>query len=85
MTYRRIATAIALVFALAPAATAAEKPVASARDARIIGGTAAPAGTWPFIASLRYSSNNGHFCGGSVITPTAILTAAHCVTQPGTP
>ena len=81
MTYRRIATAIALVFALAPAATAAEKPVASARDARIIGGTAAPAGTWPFIASLRYSSNNGHFCGGSVITPTAILTAAHCVTQ----
>ena len=81
MTYRRIATAIALVFALAPAATAAEKPVASARDARIIGGTAAPAGTWPFIASLRYSSNNGHFCGGSVITPTAILTAAHCVTN----
>ena len=61
--------------------TAAEKPVASARDARIIGGTAAPAGTWPFIASLRYSSNNEQFCGGSVITPTAILTAAHCVTD----
>jgi hypothetical protein len=80
MTYRRIATAIALALALAPAATAAEKTVASAKDARIIGGTAAPNGTWPFIASLRWSSNNGHFCGGSVITSTAILTAAHCVT-----
>jgi hypothetical protein len=82
MSYRRIATAIALALALVPAAaTAAEKPVATAKDARIIGGTTAVAGTWPFIASLRYSSNNGHFCGGSVITPTAILTAAHCVTN----
>lgn len=82
MSYRRITAAIALALALAPvAAGAAEKTVASAKDARIIGGTAAPAGTWPFIASLRYSSNNGHFCGGSVITKTAILTAAHCVTN----
>ncbi len=82
MSYRRIAIAIALALSLAPAtASAADKAVATGREARIIGGTTAQAGTWPFIASLRYSSNNGHFCGGSVITPTAILTAAHCVTN----
>lgn len=49
----------------------------SPNDPRIIGGTEAPAGRWPFMASLQ---NGGrHFCGGSILNDNTILTAAHCV------
>jgi secreted trypsin-like serine protease len=43
----------------------------------IVGGTNVPAGAYPFMASVQ--SNNSHFCGGSVISSTWVLTAAHCV------
>lgn len=43
---------------------------------KIVGGNEANSGEYPFIVSLQDS--NGHFCGGSVISPTHILTAAHC-------
>jgi len=83
-TARKIATATALALAIAPAAAQAapEKPAVDAppAQARIINGTVAPDGTWPFIASLRSASTGGNFCGGSVIAPNLILTAAHCVT-----
>ena len=79
---------VAAVAAIVPAAQAADidKPIvdSAVAQARIINGTAAPEGSWPFIVSLRHSSNNGHFCGGSVIAGNLILTAAHCVTNPGT-
>ena len=42
--------------------------------ARIIGGS--PANGIKHAASLQDSQ--GHFCGGSIITATSILTAAHC-------
>jgi trypsin len=42
--------------------------------ARIIGGT--PVKGVKYAASLQ--DNQGHFCGGSIITASSILTAAHC-------
>ena len=50
----------------------------SAVLSRIVGGETASGQTWGWAASLRYSSSNAHFCGGSIISDSHILTAAHC-------
>nr|AXF35734.1 serine protease 4 [Holotrichia oblita] len=47
-------------------------------DWRIVGGSNAPAGAFPFTVSLR-SSGGAHFCGGSILNSWNILTAAHCL------
>jgi len=44
---------------------------------RIIGGTQATPHEFPMIVSLKYMGS--HRCGGGIITPSHILTAAHCV------
>jgi trypsin len=65
----------------------ASAPVALfARPAeQITNGTPVPDGRYPFIVSLQQPSpkaNNAyteHFCGGSLLDATHVLTAAHCV------
>ncbi|KAL1800399.1 hypothetical protein ACET3X_000741 [Alternaria dauci] len=42
----------------------------------IVGGTTASAGEFPFIVSIQRSG--AHFCGGSLLDSTTVLTAAHC-------
>lgn len=51
--------------------------VASQRQPKIINGTDAQHGNYPWMVSLLY--NNRHHCGGSLITSDTVLTAAHCV------
>ncbi|XP_059476938.1 trypsin-1-like [Neocloeon triangulifer] len=46
---------------------------------KIVGGSPAAAGEIPWQVSLQYTSGF-HFCGGSIISETYILTAAHCST-----
>ncbi|XP_057184052.1 transmembrane protease serine 13b isoform X2 [Triplophysa rosa] len=48
-------------------------------DTKIIGGAMAAKGQWPWQASLHF--RRSHICGGTLVAPDFILTAAHCFPQ----
>ncbi|MEU2158350.1 serine protease [Streptomyces sp. NPDC019396] len=79
--------AVVLIAAVAPAAHAGQQKPASGEPkpgARIIGGTEVSNDAYPFMAALLSKGSGSalkrQFCGGSLISPDVIMTAAHCVT-----
>ena len=44
---------------------------------KILDGHSASPGDWPWMASLQ--ENGEHFCGGVLVAPDVVVTAAHCV------
>jgi secreted trypsin-like serine protease len=62
--------ALSLLVPLAAVAGPVESP--------IIGGTDAPFGKWPDVAAV-YLSDNTQECTATLVAPTLVLTAGHCV------
>nr|XP_032833196.1 transmembrane protease serine 3-like [Petromyzon marinus] len=53
-------------------------------SSRVVGGRPAAGGRWPWQVSLHYDASL--VCGGSIVAPSWVVTAAHCVvhnTLPG--
>ncbi|KAI8868849.1 trypsin-like serine protease, partial [Ramicandelaber brevisporus] len=71
MLLAAIDSALVVICALCVTAAVAQQP-------RIIGGTAAHSGAYPFFAHIRH--NGDPQCGASLISSNWIATAAHCVT-----
>jgi secreted trypsin-like serine protease len=72
-----LASLAALLAVPAPAAAV------SGRDVKIVGGAIGAPGQFPWMAGLVDASarraSDGLYCGGSVIAPRVVLTAAHCL------
>ncbi|XP_022097591.1 uncharacterized protein LOC110982961 isoform X2 [Acanthaster planci] len=58
------------------------KQVDNGINARIIGGTAAKRGSWPWQAQLILKQS-GHYCGATLIDEYHVLSAAHCFQRYG--
>ena len=54
---------------------------ASTGNSRIVGGDISKKGSWPWLVSLFDDNDQSHYCGGTILSNTRILTAAHCVKE----
>lgn len=74
-------TTKSLILGLAALSAVSASPVPQWDDdvntPQIVGGVPAVAGDFPFIVSMQIGGS--HFCGGSLLDSTTVLTAAHCV------
>ncbi|MEE6516669.1 hypothetical protein FKM82_026329 [Ascaphus truei] len=76
MTLFWLLTCVAITRAAYGCGAPAITPVISGH-ARIVNGQNAVSGSWPWQVSLQ-DHTGFHFCGGSLINPYWIITAAHC-------
>ncbi|KAJ2460221.1 hypothetical protein GGF42_000985 [Coemansia sp. RSA 2424] len=76
-SFASLTSTVALWAAFAISASALAVPHI---DKRIIGGTSLPGNIAPYAVQLTFTASQGSFiCGGTVISPKHIVTAAHCV------
>ncbi|KAJ8668405.1 hypothetical protein QAD02_010068 [Eretmocerus hayati] len=59
--------------------TSTGSPDAEERSPRILGGFNASIESYPYMASIRYARS--HVCGGTIISPDVVLTAAQCISE----
>jgi hypothetical protein len=77
---------IATTTGISVSALTSSYPLPQNLEPQIVGGTDADINAYPWLASLQVVTQDGstfHSCGGSVIAPEWILTAAHCVVFDG--
>ncbi|KAJ2722071.1 hypothetical protein GGI07_003558 [Coemansia sp. Benny D115] len=73
--------ALAALFFAALAHASARMPIGGETTSqRIIGGKPAPLSSFPSVVSLQILTASGvGFCGGTLVTDSLVVTAAHCV------
>ncbi|MGC9539839.1 S1 family peptidase [Streptomyces sp. UG1] len=77
LTRARKTAAVAATVAAAAAALLSA-PTAEAADSRIVGGTTTTTSTYPFMMQITDASES-QFCGGTLVSATKVVTAAHCM------
>jgi secreted trypsin-like serine protease len=71
-------SAVALAVGAAAATALAGAPSAVAAPNPIVGGTTTTTSSYPFMMQITDASQN-QFCGGTLVAPTKVVTAAHCM------
>ncbi|QOV34646.1 serine protease [Streptomyces ferrugineus] len=77
LTRARKTAAVAATVAAAAAAVLSA-PTAEAASSRIVGGTTTTTSTYPFMMQITDASQD-QFCGGTLVSATKVVTAAHCM------
>src|ERR1051325_6341176 len=72
------AGAVGLATAAAAATALLSAPTAVAAPQPIVGGTTTTTTTYPFMMQITDASQN-QFCGGTLVSATKVITAAHCM------
>jgi secreted trypsin-like serine protease len=83
---RRLTAALSVLGMLMLGLPAAAPSQAAALSPRVINGTTATSADMPYLVALvdtsrmsREGAFQAQFCGGALVTPTKVVTAAHCV------
>ncbi|MGW1023649.1 S1 family peptidase [Streptomyces sp. NPDC002577] len=78
LTRVKKATAACVATAAAAATVALGAPAAVAAPQPIVGGTTTTTSAYPYVMQITNASQS-QFCGGTLVSATKVVTAAHCV------